>query len=91
MRNLILTLGFLIFAPAVLVAAPAEAAPALRLAEADPASPSGDRARLGDSSPEAVGASRPDLDDYLFFHSQAVRGESRTVSLPWPELRIMAN
>jgi hypothetical protein len=85
MRRLILTASLLVFAPAVSLAAPAEGGPQLRLAQAVPASSPGDRA------PDAAGDSESDLDDYLFFHSQAVRGQSRTVSLPWPELRFMAN
>lgn len=90
MRQLILLAGFLVSVPAVSVAAPAEVAQAL-LTRANPAAMSGDRAGPGDSATEAVGTARPDIDDYLFFHSQAVRGETRTVLLPWPELRSMTN
>ncbi|MEX0958298.1 MAG: hypothetical protein WDZ63_03335 [Burkholderiales bacterium] len=88
-----LLVSSLFLAPLVSTAAPVSHGPDWRVARASEPTPlPADRAAraAGDHDARAGGAYLV-IDDYLFLHGQAVRGESRTVLLPWPELRYLTN
>lgn len=93
MKFPILLVSALFLAPLVSTAAPVSHGADWRVAHAsEPAPLPGDNAAgdVGDRDAGAGGAHLV-IDDYLFLHGQAVRGESRAVLLPWAELRYLTN